>query len=83
MFLVHELLEIETMLITNFDMADVQCVNDSLDGLGLVSRCCSQCENTKMWIFSHEETNDLRICVVAAAFVSLILVDLFSIISSL
>ena len=81
MFLVHVLLEIETMLITNFDMADVKCVNDSLDGFGLVSWCRSKCENTEVRIFSHEETNNLRICIVAAAFVSLILMAVFSIVS--
>jgi hypothetical protein len=66
------ILQIQTSFVSNLDPTDVQRIYDGLNGVGRATGCCGEGENTKVRIPSHEESDDLRICVITRTLVSLV-----------
>lgn len=76
--LVHIFSQVETPFVSDLDLTYMQTVYNSLDCLGGASGGCSKCKHPKMRVLCHEKTNNLRICIIATAFVCFVYVVRYS-----
>ena len=60
-------LEVKTLIVSKFDVTDMQAVDQNLYRFRLISWCCSEGKNSKIRICRHEESDDSIICVVASS----------------
>jgi len=65
--LVHIFSQIETPFVPDLNPTDMQRVYNRLDCLGSASRSRGKRKYPKVWVLRHEETNDLRICIISRA----------------
>jgi hypothetical protein len=70
--LVHILLQVKAVLISDLDPAYVQCIDKRLNCLRRPTRCRSQCQDTEVWIGRHEVPDHLCVRIVTCALVRLI-----------
>lgn len=60
-------LEVKTLIVSKFDVTDMQAVDQGLYRFKFISRCCGEGQNSKIRICRHEESDDSIICVVASS----------------
>lgn len=70
--LVHICAKIETVLVSDFYIADMQGVNDILYSFRCGTGCSCKREDSKVWVLRHEISDDLSICIVTGAFMCFI-----------
>ena len=68
----HIIPQIYARLVPNLDPANMQVINDTLNLLRVATGRSTECQNAKVGIFCHEETNDLGIRVGAGGFVGFV-----------
>lgn len=67
--------QVQTLLIADLDVRDVQRVDDGLDRFGLRARCGGEREHAEVRVLGHHVADNLGIGVVACAFVRLVCND--------
>lgn len=65
-------LQIKAILVSNFYSTDVKSINQRLYRLCGISRGCSECEKTKMWVLGHHKSNDLVVRVFSCRMMGLV-----------
>ena len=65
-------LEVWVGFVTNLNVADVQRIDDFLNGLWFASWRGSECHDAEMWVMLHHEADNLRVCVISGPSVSLV-----------
>lgn len=70
--MVYKWFNVQTTLISNLNVTDMQAVNKSLHGIRISSRGCSKGHDSKVRVLGHEESNNLVVCVIARGSVCLI-----------
>ena len=60
-------LEVKTLIVSKFDVTDMQAVDQNLYRFKFISWRCGEGQNSKIRICRHEESDDSIICVVASS----------------
>ena len=60
-------LEVKTLIVSKFNVTDVQAINQDLYRFGFISWCCGEGQDSEIRICRHEESDDSIICVVASS----------------
>ena len=70
--LVNILPQVDAVLVTNLDVADMQSVDEILDGFRCASRRGSQRQQAEVRVLRHHVAHNLVVCVVAGSSVGLV-----------
>ena len=60
-------LEVKTLIVSKFDVTDMQAVDQGLYRFKFISWCCGEGKNSEIRICRHEKPDDSIICVVASS----------------